>query len=950
MSDSSNSSTASSFEMAALPSIVFVAPDGSERELALSEQGPRVNGLATHLRVHCRPGSAIGLMFPSSPDLVINWLACLHAGLRPLILQYPNVKQSHRYWADSVNNTIALVGLETMLVDSSETVASLEPGARIIAQAELDRCRDGNAGSAPLATFEILQLSSGTTGFRKAIAFDEAAVRKHVNDYNKVLGLNHSDVVVSWLPLYHDMGFIACFVMPLLLGVKVVMLDPVTWVRQPDLLFDAIERHAGTLCYMPNFGFEVMAGVGARALVSMRCWISCSEPISVNTATKFMQHVGAAPASFGCCYAMAENVFAVTLREGLHTRTVNSVEVVSCGAPIPGVEVKIVDGEVWVRSPASLRHYVGGQDIRDPEGFYPTGDLGALIDGELHISGRKLDLMIQAGRKFLLSDIDIRVNELLPDVKGRAATVAMQDERLGTEAACVLVESLDFFRRSDQSTLRQQLQAVTGVDQIRVEFVPPRFLTKTTSGKINRRKSLSDWRGAVDQRRVRAAGGPVDTVGELRATFPGVSWDAPVQTVLDSLSLTILNMLAADAGVEYRSDDTLAAISERISANREHRPTDSAAGEETIRVVSLAHRGLFDDLTEADLTRLGEMLGAPVSFEHVCLPPSAIVLSDLVFSDYFQSRIDQTHFAAVNSALNKLRGASVIIADDGAELFYPPELVYSVLSHKLVRDPRSDLISVRWQSYPQFHDLLPTTVVRGGDLDLADCSRSLDALADFLGTPIFRIANFAGFEEFTRDWDWRPLRGHLRALDPDAFIQAIGRWAIARAAPLRRGPAPALPLNLNDAPHYCSHATRKESIDLVLDHFDRFCIAGRTSSVPYIRNRLSVQGKSLVYAPSYAPEILQNLASPVDCLLICGSMGNFPISLPAVAVQHVAQDWRIRNFEPYGDKFAPLAVRGALEHAPVSGSDWFFEGELQWGRNRDIWVNVRTAAARGESA
>lgn len=927
------------FKLSHLPDMVFLAPDGSEQILHLSLEQARIRSVAIFLRQSCSPGSAIGLMYPSEPNLAINWIACLLAGLRPLILQYPNKKQNRGYWEDSVRNTIKLVALDVILVESSQKDLQLNSFVRAINQSELDSVPTAAEDGLDFTDFEVLQLSSGTTGYRKAISLRSEELLRHVTDFNETLGLSRSDVIVSWLPLYHDMGFIACFVMPLALGVNVVMMDPVSWVQNPDLLFNAIERYAGTVCYMPNFGYEVMARASKRPQPSMRWWVSCSEPVSARTALKFLDHTQTPPDRFAPCYAMAENIFAVSFGCGVRTASIGGVDVVSCGAPIAGVDIKIVDDQVWVRSPTSLERYIGGDDIRDADGFYPTGDLGELIDGELYITGRKHDLMIQAGRKFMLSDIDIRVNEILPEARGRAACVAIMDPRIETEIACVLIEAPDFFRRTDQTQIENQLKAVTGIDQITVQFVPPRFLTKTTSGKINRKKSLADWLAVqVYQQRSRAT--ITDTVHDLEAAFCSVAWDKPVSAVLDSLSLTLLQMLTSEGGITYNSDDTLAVVRERL--RQAIKPTATTAEVRAIRVVSIAERLLFDDLTEEHLATLGEILGVPVTFEHVCVPPTAILLSDLVFSDYFQPRLDQENFAAVDRALNKIRNASVIIVDDASEMFYPPEQIYGVLSHNMERDPRTDFISVRWQNYSQMHDRLPLTVVRGGDIALADSSKSIAALSDYLSTPVFRIANFRGFQSFTEGWEWRPLRGHSRAFDPDVFVQTFGEWLGGIASGLRSRPlGENLRLDLSDAIHFCSHAIKKAPIDLLLENFDRFCVAGRPASLPYIRNRLAEMGKPLTYLPSYAPEIVKAAPNPFDCILICGSMGNFDIELPAVAFQHVGQSWRTKNLEQFGEKFMHLNTHGSMEDHPESGRDWFYCGDLAWGQNREEWTQVR---------
>jgi fatty-acyl-CoA synthase len=112
---------------------------------------------------------------------------------------------------------------------------------------------------------------------------------------------------------------------------------------------------------------------------------------------------------------------------------------------VRGVDVRAVDGEIWVRSPYSLTGYVDGNAITDADGFYPTGDLGALVDGELIITGRKNDLVNIAGRKFFLSDVDHALGRMVPGVDGRAATVARRDAALGTELPLQLIEDRDFF-------------------------------------------------------------------------------------------------------------------------------------------------------------------------------------------------------------------------------------------------------------------------------------------------------------------------------------------------------------------------------------------------------------------------------------------------------------------------------------------------------------------------
>ncbi len=915
-----------------LPRFTFVGDEGEEQSVALSAETARIRAVADRLRKSIPKGTITGLIYRSGPELVANWLACLLAELRPLVVQYPTRKQSRAYWTDSVRNTVDVAGVGAIVCDSHCTDILRESGISptVVAQAELENLPAGDASAFKIADFSIVQLSSGTTGHRKAIEFSAAQLFAHVRDFNVSLALGPEDRIASWLPLYHDMGYIACFVMPMLLGIDVVMMDPMSWVRQPHFLFDAIERHAATVCYMPNFGFEVMARLEPRRLPGMRWWISCSEPVSPHTARKFIDVTGAAPDSFAPCYAMAENVFAVSLRRGLATREIDGVEVASCGGAIANVEIKQVDGEIWVKSPASLASYMGGSDIRDADGFYPTGDLGQLIDGELFITGRKQDLVIQAGRKYMLSDVDLALNRLFPWIKGRAAAVQVYDARLGTQMPQVLIEADDFFLRRDQADIAEALRQATGLDHVGVEFVPPRFLTKTSSGKFNRKKSAADWILAERLRNSRR--GRTDPVDDLRQSFPHVDWEKPVEEMLDSLSLEVLRIILTGTGVAYDGGRTLSEFAASLSSAKDAHAPEAP---DTIRIVSLADRANFKLLREEDIDRISRKLGMPVTFEHICLPPSPVILSDLIFHDYFQARAESGNFTAVERAVAALKSASVIIVDDVAEMFISGAQSYGALSHNLERNPACDFISVRWQRYPQYHDTLPLTFVAGADLAFEHRTKVLDMLSAYLETPIFRIAFIKDLEEFTRDWDYRSsTEGGKRArrLDPGQFSRAFLKW-VNRRNPLKAFPAAgAEKIQMNDLGHFCAHVVSKRAIEAVVSKFDSFCIAGQRSSVPYLREEMERQGKPYIYASSYSREVLDQLPQDYDCLVICGAQGKYDLDKPTVALMRAIREWRVRNIDDSELEGVPLNIH-AGRVAPT-GTDWFYPFPI--GREANI--------------
>ncbi len=965
----------------ALPDFVFVAADGAESTLRLSAETARIRVIAARVAEAAPPGAPVGLMYPSGPELVLAWLGCVLAGAQPLVMQYPTRKQTRLYWETSISHAVQATGLRLALCDRASAEAGLGRFVRVLelsreglpaeapgwqavtpagpqaaspagsptasaampADAPAGKQAGAPADSFEVADFAILQMSSGTTGHRKAMRFSAADLQRHALDFNQVLGLTPADRIVSWLPLYHDMGYVAGFVMPLLLGVSVVMMDPVAWVQTPGLLTDAIARHAGTVCYMPNFGFEVMAREPARATPSMRLWVSCSEPVSPATARRFVAHLGLQPAQFAACYAMAENVFAVSLTRGIATRVVDGTEVVSCGAPIPGVEVKCVDGELWVRSPTGITGYLDGPDIRDADGFYPTGDLGELHDGALYVTGRRGDLLIQAGRKFMLSLIALALNGVSPEGRGRASALARTDAKLGTQVAVALIEAADFFTRTDQDAIAEALRAELGLDQIEVAFVPPRFLTKTSSGKFNRKLSGAHWQAVLDQRG--AMPGATDPVAELRAAFPRLPRDKAVVSVLDSLSLTVLRLILSGAGVAYDPARTLAGIEAALAD-----AAPQAASETGLRIVSLADRHTINLIAEHHLDTLGARLGCRVTLEHVCLPPSPVLLSDLIFADYFAPRLDPAATVAVQSALVRLRGASVILTDDVAELRIPPNQAYGVLSHNLERDPRSDLIAVRWQSYPRLHHMLPTSFVSGRDMPLDDRALTLRQLAAYLGKPVFRIATFPGLSTYTAEWEYRALPGTAERpvqpglVEPGRMLAALAGWMETLPQPPERfaltaGPA----LEMNDLGHFCSHFAHQAHVDRILAAHERFCLAGQDSSLAYVDRVLAAAGKSFVRVPSYAPEILSS-ADSFDCLLLCGAWGEAPAGVKAASLMfpfHGAPS----TFNIDDPEQTALVFKRNSRHDPPSGTDWFHSFTLRRDWPLDVWAEDRKAGA-----
>jgi len=389
----------------------------------------------------------------------------------------------------------------------------------------------------------FLQHSSGTTGLQKGVALVHRAVLNQVASYGDAIQLTAQDVIVSWLPLYHDMGLIAGFILPLVQGVPLVLMSPFDWVQHPALLFRAIHNYRGTLCWLPNFAYNHCArrirqrDTEGLSAASIRMFINCSEPVRHDSHQLFLERFaghGVRPETLAVSYAMAENTFGVTQTPpGLAPRldVVDRVELlnnryacpvspdhpnaetrVSCGPPIVGTFVCAVDGkrrplperrvgEIAIQSDCMLSGYYKRPDLEPfHDGWYLTGDMGYIADGEVYIVGRSKDLIINAGKNIYPQDIESIVNTVPGVHPGRAVAFGVPDEREGTELVAVVAEvATDDSRQRKQiaAAIRQTVARQSMVAVSYVHTVGPHWLIKTSSGKIARAANRDKWLAEV---------------------------------------------------------------------------------------------------------------------------------------------------------------------------------------------------------------------------------------------------------------------------------------------------------------------------------------------------------------------------------------------------------------------------------------------------------------------
>jgi acyl-CoA synthetase (AMP-forming)/AMP-acid ligase II len=498
----------------------------------------------TLAREGIQPGEVVVLILQHSAELVYSfWGAILHGAI-PSIMPFLTEKLSpERYRADlasliSVTKPSAIVTYPEFETDvrgalkEGDSVRAVILTNQFASQSEIhfNTLRGFERGSEDIV---LLQHSSGTTGLQKGVALSHQAVFNQLNAYSQSLSLNDGDVIVSWLPLYHDMGLIAGFLMPILSGIPLILMSPFDWVRAPYRLMQSVSKYRGTLTWLPNFAYNFCAQkirdrhIEGVDLSSWRAIINCSEPVrweSHHAFYEFFKKYGLKWEALQTSYAMAENVFGVTQsplegepvvveidREAFMTEHLAknpldghpSMKMMSSGRPLENVKIKILDengnelpdcviGEVALHSDCMLTGYFNRPDLTEKafrDGWYLTGDYGFVSNGELFVSGRKKDMIIVGGKNVYPQDLEALTYEVPGVHAGRSVAFGMFDEYQGTEEVVIIAE-VDSDDEEEHQKIADALRAhVTKNSAIalrHVKVVGPKWIVKTSSGKTAR--------------------------------------------------------------------------------------------------------------------------------------------------------------------------------------------------------------------------------------------------------------------------------------------------------------------------------------------------------------------------------------------------------------------------------------------------------------------------------
>lgn len=512
--------------------------DGEEVASELSYGGllREAEDVAGALRRAGLAGRAAVLFHPPGRDFIVAFCGCLMAGAIAVPLQ-PPVTRRLLDRADAVLRDCAAAAVLTVSgATAGVQQIAAERGLPIILT---DRVEPG-AGDPGAADPDpdapaVLQYTSGSTGQPKGVVITQRNLVANSRQIAAAFGMRPGDTVLNWLPLLHDMGLIGHVVHIIQQGVRCVHMTPQAMIRKPLRWLQAVSRFRAEVSGGPDFAWRLIAERVAPADLAgldLSCWrvaFSGAEMVRMTTLERVAAILGPAGfsgAAFLPCYGMAEATLIISGGPGGRppraarpaTAAADPVPAMNCGGIVAGCAVAIVDpesgiplpegreGEIWASGANVAAGYWGRPELTqatfrnrlpgDDRDWLRTGDLGFLVGGDLHISGRIKDLLIVHGRKHHPEDLECTVQAMVADCASGAAAAFQTDDEQPQVVIAVEVEDRPASREEHLRLVEEVRAAVWAQHEVVVDavlVVRVGRIPRTTSGKVRRAETRSLW-------------------------------------------------------------------------------------------------------------------------------------------------------------------------------------------------------------------------------------------------------------------------------------------------------------------------------------------------------------------------------------------------------------------------------------------------------------------------
>ncbi len=514
---------------------------GNEDQLTYGQLFQSACRVANSLQARgLKPGETVAIMLPTSVDFFYAFFGILLSGAIPIPI-YPPVQRIHiqeyvTRAANILNNAevrfLLTFGeaktLSTLIksfVPSLIAVSTVEP--LLAADDSLPKHQHTPDDGA------LIQYTSGTTGVPKGAYLTHHHLLTNIRSFGQRIQIKPTDVAVSWLPLYHDMGLIGAWLGSLYHGVPLTIMSPLTFLTRPERWLWAIHYHRGTLSGAPNFAYELCINkitdksIENLDLSSWRIAANGAETIYPNTLRRFIKRFepyGFDPTSFYPMYGLAESTVALAIQDHPRkpridrieqaafekqqravptTSTKNSLEFVSCGKALDEHHIRIVDkqyhplkarevGQIQFKGPSVMAGYYHNEEATAAiyhDGWWSSGDYGYLADNEIFITGRQKDIIIKGGRNIYPQEAESIAGEVAGVRTGCVIAFGARDPHSGTEKFILVAEiqqATDSQREKIHAAITARITATIGLSPDHVLLVPVNTVPKTSSGKLQR--------------------------------------------------------------------------------------------------------------------------------------------------------------------------------------------------------------------------------------------------------------------------------------------------------------------------------------------------------------------------------------------------------------------------------------------------------------------------------
>lgn len=609
----------------------------------------RTKAIAGHLRKDGRfkVEDRLLLAYPPGLEMICAFFGCLRAGLIPVPVYPPSSRgfQSALYKMVHIAKDCQAAGILTSGDYHASLKTNLTRSGVAASGVDVDYISglpwivtenfiDSMPGESypDVSSILFLQYTSGSTMEPKGVIVTHENILstcEHVIDHA-------NPIVVSWLPQYHDMGLIGCYLYPALRGGTTYGFSSMDFIQRPILWFDTIHTYKATATAAPNFAYDYCLRAGRLSkermedcdLSTLKVLMVAAEPVKADTFTRFLetfQPYGLNAESFYAAFGLAENTLAVTLG-GRNIVSVNkralalgqarmisevfeidaSTQIVSCGIPIAGFDVKIVDpeqhfalkegqvGEIWIAGNGKCQGYWNNPELTMKQfharlvddspyddGYLRTGDMGFFHEGELYVCGRIKDMIILRGQNYFPQDIENVVEKASGLIRG-GCVAAFQIHEDSEPALAIVAEVKNPKALPEARKIAAAVRSYLNVEVALISFIAPRAIPRTSSGKIMRHKAKQMW--LEDQFSVLSEfsrekdAGACDSGSEVRTSFDelkakynltGQETYNLVDAGLDSLDLVVfmheLKELLKDKGAEMLARQVDIGVIQRVS-------------------------------------------------------------------------------------------------------------------------------------------------------------------------------------------------------------------------------------------------------------------------------------------------------------------------------------------------------------------------------------------------